>query len=1835
MATDVFQQFLEASEQGLIEPNRLAPKSDNPGPATMGEVFSRAAQSGAQGLATDVEYFKAIFNTATGDEKAAARNIEQARYREELAEPIMADIQSFGQFLEEPTFAGFITQATSAVGQITPSAISTIAGAGIGGVAAAAGRGVLSGTGKLAARRVARDALEKEARGVATPDESQLANEMYKYFRRGAVAGAFGSEYVPLSGSNLSEALESGKELDSEQAFRAAAIGAPQAAVGVLGEVALLKLVGNVAGKRAAKEGGIFNRLATDIAGSALKGGAIEGTTEFVQEGISVANRFDLDDDFTEEEAQLRLAEAAFAGFLGGKAAGAAGGALGGAAREVSGIFSQAREQISQAQEQRVDEEINAEQFGETDAGVTTPEPKADLDAQLDAIHDSNSTKQAVWIAGEQGRERFPEDGRYIINDKVFHARYVPGRGTIVTKSEQLADEVVKSGASEEALAEALGYTSPKVDGADLVVEALDANGNVVSAELTTAANLGAAQENAAGLSPLGSAGVRVISADQALETRKRKLEEEGVRPMEFDDETLEELGMTDQSAFENMDEEQRQRFEQREEFEENRTVTQSEVEVVGEFTPRDTSREPFDNEIELRREYAREFGDDPQLDRYNASTMRTALREQADYPNSVVSIQEKDGVFQVIREDFDEVYTFEADGRSQRLPKEQYLVKAIGFAQGGKPENRSAVLVRPDGRRTTIDLARLMNMGRGLLRAREGTEYVGGGGRLNTDRAAMLEILSELVLYRDNSVFNASLSDLLGDEVSTATGRFDIQDKNGVSLLNQRNFAPNGEFKGANLKVKDGLSINYLLGRGARGSEVTASEVRETVSEVGPTNERRDFDPSEDAEASDPNFAEANLEAQDGLSSAEIEAGARSVSSVIATTDEGQTTQVFAEEREQAQPESEDDLSIDRRRGGAPSTTGRVDSAAPPRRTSSRFFGGRAASSWQTDEIVKGVHDELLNSFSFEERPTVFSYAELEQLTDTQIRNTYEPRVASTVLYLKGLIEANPNANGYYNRQSNSIIIRETGNSTLDALILAHEMGHAIYRQEQSAAMANPALRKRLEEAYRKSPLTKGYERQDAPFEEWYADQVAKWATKRYLNKQARNMTERHFKKLGRRLYDLFLRAGRHWQNRFGTTFAPGRATNFITPDTTFEQYIEGVLDSAERYNQTANTTALQQTMVPDIVEQVQNTPGARSTARAYEKATKSNLAGAIRSLLMPADNILRRVAGDEIADMFYVRAQDLAGRGKLGFLRAVNTTVGRWKNRFEREIGDMSSPEVQDAFRAAFASTPTAELVGLPRQIRNYLEAFYDEYIEPSNTGIGKRADYFPISLNLFEITERRVEFRQLLLDNDPTLDTPEKRSAAAKSIDQAIDRLVKLGQSIEEEPAIDPTNPAAAVEQAIKLTANIKDRAILGDFVNSPDAAFIDYMRHVIKRVEFNKATGGPEALRERLAELSDEDRKTAEDVIASYLGYQKEPLAPWMRKLNSWGQFLQFVTILPFATIASLPDLAGPIINSKELSQLWPGFKTVWSTLKNKREAEQLARDIGVVTSETVANAWVTQAEQDYMDPMVRKLSDGYFRLIGLDFFTKFSREFASNMGVQFLLNHARNEFNNPNSARYLEELGVTAEEILAWNENRSFDTPEGTKVRDALARFVESSIMRPNAAERPVWASDPRWALVWQLKGYFYSYYKTIMGGVLREAEARTETTTGQAQLTAVASILLLTAVATMPLAMLGMELREYAKNGLAWLLPGVEPDQKYFRSDKMDWDDYWFEIIEKSGFLGPLSMAQTAHQNAEWGGSAIFSLLGPTAETIEEVFENGWRVDRTLGNRLIPIYSQL
>ena len=105
--------------------------------------------------------------------------------------------------------------------------------------------------------------------------------------------------------------------------------------------------------------------------------------------------------------------------------------------------------------------------------------------------------------------------------------------------------------------------------------------------------------------------------------------------------------------------------------------------------------------------------------------------------------------------------------------------------------------------------------------------------------------------------------------------------------------------------------------------------------------------------------------------------------------------------------------------------------------------------------------------------------------------------------------------------------------------------------------------------------------------------------------------------------------------------------------------------------------------------------------------------------------------------------------------------------------------------------------------------------------------------------------------------------------------------------------------------------------------------------------------------------------------------------------------------------------------------------------------------------------------------------------------------------------------------------------------------------------------------------------------------------------------------------------------MLGLELREYAKYGLAWLLPGVESSNKYFRSDRMDWPEYMGDIVDRSGMYGPFTILAMMQQASEWGRSPISPALGPTAEMIETIARNGFDIGKTFEQRLIPIRNQL
>jgi hypothetical protein len=778
-------------------------------PDSVTEAFSAGLKSGGASLDADVEYFKALFNTATGDQEAAETNVRRARIKEAQAAIPVSTMETFSEFVNEPTIEGFFMQVGKSGGEVFPSLVSTIASGGTGGVAAVLGKAAISKAGKVVANRIVKDALKNTADGTADALEKELAQSVWGVFKAGAFVGAGTSEFVPLAGGNLSEALEVGQELNSDTAMRAAGVALPQALIGVGGEAAMLKLIGNVAKKRAVKEGSLFGRLAKDIGGTALKGGTTEGATEVLQEGIGVANRFDLDDTYTAQDAKMRLGQSAFAGFFAGAGVGGAGGA-------VSSIFSQANRLVEKGRQDEIDQKINEEQYGaDVFGGYTSEESQSDINGQMEAMTDPSSAKQAVWSAGPSpaygAKENTVTPVEVGESKTQGYAAFVPGRGTIVSTSKQIVEDVIAAGASDTVLQAALGYSGVKTADGDLAVVVTDSQGRVVSEELTTEENRTAAEDAARKLMPQGGS-FKTISAQQALEERKKRVEKERgpvIRPMDILDRPLRPEDTVQFNADDAYNAAQKRRLEKTPEiaqtteapkgvkddtgflagvyapvmenedskqvnedmgfrgqatgFDEGGDIFESETTKLKEYAPRNRDKE-YENTRPTRDAFEEAFGEEMNIDwesdyygGMSESLMKAAVAAKKANPDALVTLTEgKDGAYALNLETTPETQTFSIGAQDQKLPIGQFVAQSVkdadrvakndDFNNKGAAEAKVTV-VDPDGKTTIAILADLVNAGRRIVAKREGVNFT-----QVTDQQAYSAIAGEMLADPDNS---------------------------------------------------------------------------------------------------------------------------------------------------------------------------------------------------------------------------------------------------------------------------------------------------------------------------------------------------------------------------------------------------------------------------------------------------------------------------------------------------------------------------------------------------------------------------------------------------------------------------------------------------------------------------------------------------------------------------------------------------------------------------------------------------------------------------------------------------------------------------------------------------------------------------------------------------------------------------------------------------------------------------------------------------------------------------------------------------------------------------
>lgn len=406
---------------------------------------------------------------------------------------------------------------------------------------------------------------------------------------------------------------------------------------------------------------------------------------------------------------------------------------------------------------------------------------------------------------------------------------------------------------------------------------------------------------------------------------------------------------------------------------------------------------------------------------------------------------------------------------------------------------------------------------------------------------------------------------------------------------------------------------------------------------------------------------------------------------------------------------------------------------------------------------------------------------------------------------------------------------------------------------------------------------------------------------------------------------------------------------------------------------------------------------------------------------------------------------------------------------------------------------------------------------------------------------------------------------------------------------------------------------------------------YINQATKRAEFTKRFGAQgEKLDALLVKMKETGASPAEITeakafIDAQMGVLGADINPKLQKAMSAMIVFQNMRLLSTALFSSIPDVVGIYTRSGDSKVFWDAFNAGLGEVKAKlggdrTKMRELGEAIGTIERHGIHEALGWMYGGTYLSSTAQKINQKFFDVIGLTSWTRMTRIMALGGAKSFLKGHVMTP--GKDSQRYLDELGLQAGDIrfdrdgevtvlgtqeysemllerdaLAERQHAGEDVTgemgridaeidRENRVRAALNRWVDGAILRPTAATRPTWASDPKWMLVFHLQGFMYSFYDTHIKRAFHEGRYENNWKP------AVAMMLFV------PVMLVSEAFRDLFQH-----LGGEDPV-------KRGWDmwDHTGYAVERSGVLGLAERIADADQNLQYGQFPWESSLGPTAE---------------------------
>ena len=244
-----------------------------------------------------------------------------------------------------------------------------------------------------------------------------------------------------------------------------------------------------------------------------------------------------------------------------------------------------------------------------------------------------------------------------------------------------------------------------------------------------------------------------------------------------------------------------------------------------------------------------------------------------------------------------------------------------------------------------------------------------------------------------------------------------------------------------------------------------------------------------------------------------------------------------------------------------------------------------------------------------------------------------------------------------------------------------------------------------------------------------------------------------------------------------------------------------------------------------------------------------------------------------------------------------------------------------------------------------------------------------------------------------------------------------------------------------------------------------------------------------------------------------------ISPTARKVISGITTFQNMRLMMLSLFSSMVDPLGMVVRGGELNDAWKGMvrgvreiRLSYGGKFSNDAAAKLAEYLGTVDAGTYLDALGQTYSSLFMQGKMHKINNAIFKWNGMEGWNRAMRIQATQAAIGFIKKHL-NE-GGEHSMRYLkDELGLDPKDKDAFFLTEDLKDSQGNvigqkgdlnfadeRIQNATMRWVDGAILRPNAMQRPILASDPHYLLFYHLKQFAYSFHKTILRRAYVEAK---------------------------------------------------------------------------------------------------------------------------------------